>query len=134
MGRRRHQKATTRHSSFSSAESRYRRTRFLRIVNMRTALVLFFVMLSNLLFAAPIPAPEGVIAQLYHGWDKIKYQTPEKDQEKGFEKLKKQADDFLQQYPEDATLLVWKGIITSTYAGAAGGLKALGAVKEARSA
>ena len=43
-----------------------------------------------------------------------------------------EAEQFVAHYPGRAEPLIWQGIVLSTYAGAKGGLGALGLVKEAR--
>lgn len=65
-------------------------------------------------------------------WAEIQYQVPESDQEKAFEALATDAEAFVVLYPEKAEPLIWQGIVLSTYAGAKGGLGALGLVKRAR--
>ncbi|KEF30058.1 MAG: hypothetical protein EP339_09465 [Gammaproteobacteria bacterium] len=65
-------------------------------------------------------------------WAKIQYQTPEDKREKAFEKLSAETEAFVSQYPGRAEPLIWQGIVLSTYAGAKGGLGALGLVKQAR--
>ena len=62
----------------------------------------------------------------------INYQTPEKPREAAFATLVTQADAALASEPKAAELLIWRGIILSTQAGAKGGLGALGLVKQAK--
>ena len=54
------------------------------------------------------------------------------EKEKAFEGLADEAEQFVAHYPGRAEPLIWQGIVLSTYAGAKGGLGALGLVKEAR--
>lgn len=75
---------------------------------------------------------EEDVSQLQKSWEKIKYQTPSKQHEKGFESLMKDADKLVAQNPNRAEILIWQGIIESSYAGAKGGLGALGHVKNAK--
>lgn len=49
-----------------------------------------------------------------------------------FDALEKRAESFTRQHPDRAEALIWEGIIESSYAGAKGGLGALGLAKEAR--
>ncbi len=75
----------------------------------------------------------GEAAQtLQAGWDIVKYQTPDKDKEKAYEQLAKQAKDLVALHPNDAEVLTWEAIILSSYAGEKGGLGALGLVKQAK--
>lgn len=73
------------------------------------------------------------LLQLQTRWAEINYQTPEKQREEAFAKLVTQADAALASEPKAPELLIWRGIILSTQAGAKGGLGALGLVKEAKS-
>jgi tetratricopeptide (TPR) repeat protein len=75
---------------------------------------------------------EDSVKALQHEWEVIKYQTPEKQQEKKFEVLAAQARKVSEANPGRAEPLVWEGIILSSLAGAKGGLGALGLVKQAR--
>jgi len=75
---------------------------------------------------------QAQLHQLQTRWAEINYQTPEKQREEAFAKLVTQADAALASEPKAAELLIWRGIILSTEAGAKGGLGALGLVKEAK--
>ncbi|MGG2396593.1 tetratricopeptide repeat protein [Pseudomonas sp. SH1-B] len=76
---------------------------------------------------------QAQLHQLQTRWAEINYQTPEKQREEAFGKLVTQADAALTSEPDAPELLIWRGIILSTQAGAKGGLGALGLVKEAKS-
>lgn len=65
-------------------------------------------------------------------WAEINYQLPKEQREKAFASLSAQAQKAVTAEPEAAELHIWNGIILSTYAGAKGGLGALGLVKEAK--
>jgi tetratricopeptide (TPR) repeat protein len=75
---------------------------------------------------------EDAVKDLQHEWEVIKYQTPEKLQEKKFETLAARARKVSEANPGRAEPLVWEGIILSSWAGTKGGLGALGLVKQAR--
>jgi tetratricopeptide (TPR) repeat protein len=79
-----------------------------------------------------IAGVEEDVSQLQKSWEKVKYQTPTTEHEKGFESLMKDADKLVIQNPNRAEVLIWQGIIESSYAGAKGGLGALGHVKNAK--
>ena len=64
-------------------------------------------------------------------WAEINYQVPAAEKETDFSKLSAQAATMVRQDPA-AELLIWQGIILSTYAGAKGGLGALDLVKQAK--
>ena len=72
------------------------------------------------------------LQQLQTRWAEINYQTPEKQREAAFAQLVSQADAALVSEPKAAELLIWRGIILSTQAGAKGGLGALSLVKQAK--
>ena len=72
------------------------------------------------------------LQQLQSRWAEINYQLPEKQREAAFATLAEQAQQALKAEPKAAELLIWRGIILSTQAGAKGGLGALGLVKQAK--
>ncbi|MGC8119826.1 tetratricopeptide repeat protein [Marinobacter sp. VGCF2001] len=74
----------------------------------------------------------GDLARIQQRWAEIQYQLPEDEQETAFESLADDAGAMVAHYPDRAEPLIWQGIVLSTYAGAKGGLGALGLVKEAR--
>ena len=99
----------------------------------------FRIALPSLLAAAllgPIaalagPLEDGVVA-LQHDWEVIRYQTPGAEREKRFEALAAKAHEFSESHPQRSEPLVWEGIIVSSFAGAKGGLGALGLAKQAK--
>jgi tetratricopeptide (TPR) repeat protein len=72
------------------------------------------------------------VARLQLNWEQVRYQTPKPAQEQQFERLLADAQKTAAQYPGSAELLIWYGIIESTYAGSKGGLGALANAKNAR--
>jgi tetratricopeptide (TPR) repeat protein len=72
------------------------------------------------------------LQQLQSRWAEINYQLPEKQRGAAFATLAEQAQQAVKAEPEAAELLIWRGIILSTQAGAKGGLGALGLVKQAK--
>ncbi|MFG0722357.1 tetratricopeptide repeat protein [Pseudomonas sp. GLN_6] len=72
------------------------------------------------------------LQNLQDRWAEINYQLPKEQREKAFASLSKQAQQAVAAEPNAAELQIWNGIILSTYAGAKGGLGALGLVKEAK--
>jgi tetratricopeptide (TPR) repeat protein len=81
---------------------------------------------------AALASVEEAVVALQHEWEIIKYQTPEKEQEKRFEALAAKAHKASQAFPDRAEPLVWEGIIVSSWAGAKGGIGALGLAKRAK--
>ena len=92
----------------------------------------------TLLCLASLPAfalseqGQETLQALQTRWAEINYQLPEAQREAAFAKLSEQAQQALATEPKAPELLIWRGIILSTYAGAKGGLGALGLVKEAK--
>lgn len=72
------------------------------------------------------------LQNLQDRWAEINYQVPKEQREKAFASLSEQAQKAVSAEPDAAELHIWNGIILSTYAGAKGGLGALGLVKEAK--
>ncbi|MFP6863706.1 TRAP transporter TatT component family protein [Pseudomonas sp.] len=72
------------------------------------------------------------LQSLQDRWAEINYQVPKEQREKAFASLSEQAQKAVTAEPDAAELHIWNGIILSTYAGAKGGLGALGLVKEAK--
>lgn len=65
-------------------------------------------------------------------WAEINYQLPKAEREKAFASLSAQVQQAVAREPNAAELHIWNGIILSTYAGAKGGLGALGLAKQAK--
>jgi tetratricopeptide (TPR) repeat protein len=83
--------------------------------------------------AAADPAFDAELLSIQQAWAKVNYDTPAGDaRETAFDALEKRAESFTKQHPDRAEALIWEGIIESSYAGARGGLGALGLAKEAR--
>ena len=95
---------------------------------LKAMLLLGFSMLSQ----ASIADQAQDIAGLQTRWAQVKYQTPEAQQEPAFAQLVSQAEALRNAHNKEAPYLIWEGIIRSTYAGAKGGLGALGEVKQAK--
>lgn len=74
------------------------------------------------------------LTEIQQRWAEIQYQTPKKQQAAEFEKLAAQSNAFTRSAPNAAEAWIWHGIVTSSWAGADGGLGALGKVKDARAA
>lgn len=92
---------------------------------------------AALLFSSLSPAAQlGFDAELLaiqQAWAVANYETTNAAaKEAAFESLSKRAAAFTQSQPRRAEPLIWEGIVLSTYAGAKGGLGALGLAKQAR--
>jgi tetratricopeptide (TPR) repeat protein len=65
-------------------------------------------------------------------WAQINYQLPKEQREAAFAVLAAEAETLVRNNPQDAEFYIWRGIVLSTYAGAKGGLGALGLVKQSK--
>ena len=75
------------------------------------------------------------LAAIQQEWAVANYQVAASDERKRLlESLSDRAHRFSQQNPNRAEPLIWEGIVLSTYAGAKGGLGALGIAKKSRAA
>ena len=96
------------------------------ITMMLMALAMMF---SSVVRAASL---DDEILAIQHEWAHIQYQLPEDERDDAFEKLEAKADQLVRANPQRAEPHIWDGIVLSTWAGASGGLGALGLVKRAR--
>ena len=94
-----------------------------------TTLAIAGVLAAPVAFAAPV---DDAVAELARDWADIKYKTPEKEQAAKYEALADRAHKVSAAYADRAEPLVWEGIIVSSFAGAKGGLGALGLAKQAK--
>ncbi|POF43832.1 hypothetical protein B0D71_03275 [Pseudomonas laurylsulfativorans] len=69
---------------------------------------------------------------IQQSWAHIQYELPEAQRTAAFEKLAAQASSFKQERQTVAEAWIWSGIVTSSWAGAQGGLGALSKVKDAK--
>jgi tetratricopeptide (TPR) repeat protein len=99
---------------------------------MKKFVWLFGLMLGMNVAFAETNKIDASVEMLQHEWAKANYQTPESEQERVFENLSKRAHQLSVDNPGRAELLIWEGIINSTYARAKGGLGALGLAESAR--
>ena len=73
------------------------------------------------------------LEEIQSEWAEIKYRASAKEQEKAFERLDATAQQALAESADAPELLIWRGIVLASWAGAKGGLGALDLVKQARS-
>ena len=69
---------------------------------------------------------------IQQSWAHIQYELPEGQRTAAFETLAAQASSFKQERQTVAEAWIWSGIVTSSWAGAQGGLGALSKVKDAK--
>lgn len=98
------------------------------VAKLRTVL-LALLMIPTLVLAA---GDESFVSDLQHEWAIANYQLSGDEQEAAFEALIERSDAAVDKNQGSADLLIWNGIIKSSYAGAKGGLGALGLAKDAR--
>ncbi len=72
------------------------------------------------------------VSRMQQDWAEIKYKQPKNQQEQKFSSLLKIAEDYASKAQNDPEVLIWYGIIEASYAGARGGIGALGNVKNAK--
>ncbi|KAG1256170.1 hypothetical protein G6F65_016444 [Rhizopus arrhizus] len=87
--------------------------------------------LSAFADSAPADLDQGIRA-LQNDWAAIQYQTPADKREPRFEALSQQAHALTARFATRAEPHIWEGIILSSWAGAKGGLGALGLAKQAK--
>jgi len=90
-----------------------------------------FVLPAFALLVNAVPAMADV-RELQDTWAEIMYHGATDAREHALEVLAETARQEVASHPDDAELLIWRGIIVSTYAGEHGGFSALGLAKEAR--
>lgn len=96
------------------------------------ALLLYLFLLALGTAPAHADGDAGALARLQTRWAEINYALPRAAQTSAYEQLLVEASTFVRQRPGDADLLIWSGIVKSSYAGAKGGLGALKYAKEAK--
>ncbi|MCK3863240.1 tetratricopeptide repeat protein [Pseudomonas sp. B329] len=77
-------------------------------------------------------ADQQRLSSIQQSWAHIQYEVAEKQRAAAFEQLSSETQSFTAQRPLVAEAWIWKGIVTSSWAGAQGGLGALGKAKEAK--
>jgi len=77
-------------------------------------------------------ADQQRLTEIQTRWAHIQYNLPEEQRTKAFEQLAAQATAFTQARPQAAEAWIWSGIVSSSWAGAQGGLGALSKVKAAK--
>lgn len=97
----------------------------------RFASLIALALLAQSVLAGP---DDDNVKGLQSRWEVIKYRTPAAEQQKAYAALADEARTAAAKHPQSASVLIWEGIVLSSYAGARGGLGALGLAKEAKAA
>ncbi|WPN55743.1 tetratricopeptide repeat protein [Pseudomonas sp. P9_31] len=97
----------------------------------KTLTCLLLAVLSQSVWALDA-ADQQRLNAIQQGWAHIQYELPAEQRSAAFEKLAAQASAFTQERQSLAEAWIWSGIVTSSWAGAQGGLGALSKVKAAK--
>ena len=92
---------------------------------------LLFTALSQSVWALDT-ADQQRLTGIQQSWAHIQYELPADQRTAAFEKLATQAAAFTRERQSVAEAWIWSGIVTSSWAGAQGGLGALSKVKDAK--
>lgn len=98
---------------------------------MKRLLVVLLATLALPVWALDAPDKQRLTG-IQQEWARIQYQLPEDQRVAAFEQLAATSAAFTQQRPAVAEAWIWSGIVTSSWAGAQGGLGALSKVKTAK--
>jgi len=90
----------------------------------RAAVALLF------LVQAAVAAPE--LSEIQQQWDIVNFQLTGDAQLESFAQLRADVEAYIDAHPDEVEGWIWWGIIDSSFAGAKGGLSALGLAKSAR--
>jgi tetratricopeptide (TPR) repeat protein len=85
-----------------------------------------------LLLASQAVLATPTLVEIQQQWDITNFTLQEKEQIKAFEQLQLDGEAYSTANPEQVEGWIWRGIIDSSFAGAKGGLGALGLAKKAR--
>ena len=100
----------------------------MRLTRLKILLLCIFLIPS----ASFAEVGDDPIDELQIDWAVANYKLSGDKQEQAFEALIAQADDAVAEHPDSAEILIWNGIIKSSYAGTKGGLGALSLAKQAK--
>jgi len=100
----------------------------MQLTSLKT-LAIALLLIPAVLFAQ---SGNSTVKELQRDWAVANYELKGDEQEKAFEALIARSDAAVSSNPKSADLLIWDGIIKSSFAGAKGGLGALSLAKAAR--
>ncbi len=92
------------------------------------------ILLATLLFATTVQSADlpAEVLRIQGEWARVNYKLPEKAREEAFKALAGEARATAEKLPGRPEPLIWEGIVLGSYAGAKGGLGALGLAERAR--
>jgi tetratricopeptide (TPR) repeat protein len=93
---------------------------------------LAMILAAGISVSAAAETADEAVAQLQKAWAIDNYQLSGTDKQEALVALIDEADERVAAHPNEASVYIWRGIITSTYAGAKGGLGALKYAKAAK--
>ena len=83
--------------------------------------------------SSPVLADEqSDLLAIQQQWAVANYELKDDAQIKAFTALSEQSSEFTKHYPDSANSYTWNGIVLASFAGAKGGLGALGYAKDAK--
>ena len=98
-----------------------------------TKLNLKALMMLGVIMAAPAKADfNSDLSSVQKQWAVVNYELVDDAQLNAFEKLASETAEFTKANDQQAASHIWYGIVLSSYAGAKGGLGALGLAKDAK--
>lgn len=102
----------------------------------RLSRLLIAAALGGTLVLTPLAASayEGDVFSLKNRWEHTVTQMPANQRESTLKSLSSEAEQLANQYPNEAEVLIWQGIVLASYARERGGLGALGTAGDARDA
>ncbi|MBH0033088.1 hypothetical protein I6F43_00060 [Pseudoalteromonas sp. NZS71_1] len=95
--------------------------------------ILAFYLVLTTVFATAVHADEiQDLTSIQQKWATANYELEDDAQIDAFTQLSEQSALFVKNYPNSAQTHIWNGIVLASFAGAKGGLGALGLAKEAK--
>lgn len=101
-------------------------------MKLKNTILLFSAIFGGFWAVQLVAADTTDLFHLQQRWAEVNYQMEGKAQLSAFAQLVEESEAISAKDPSSAEVWIWKGIIKSTYAGAKGGLGALGLAKEAK--
>ena len=103
-----------------------------RSKRLRAFATVALLSLPGMAFAGGNAAPSPQVVEIRDRWAEVNYSTPKAQRSAAFEALAARSEALRKAQPRDPAVLIWDGIVLSSWAGERGGLGALGLVKQAR--
>jgi len=101
-------------------------------MKLKNTILLFAAIFSGFWAVQSVAAEMTELFHLQQRWAEVNYQMEGKAQLSAFDQLVEESEALTAKQPSSAEAWIWKGIIKSSYAGAKGGLGALGLAKQAK--